>query len=118
MFRGAVQSASRGAVDGSPMAGWWARWRHPVWIGVLTGYLSLSATTTLRPKPLAGGVVASLSAVLFLWWSQHPLLGGRVRWRALLPGAAATVIGLLGLRLAGRRGCCRLRRRAGRPIAA
>ncbi|CAM5591807.1 hypothetical protein STENM223S_06875 [Streptomyces tendae] len=64
------------------------------WLGVF-----LSATTTLRPTPLAGGVVASLSAVLFLWWSQHLLLGGRIRWRALLPGAVATVIGLLGLRV-------------------
>jgi membrane protein len=69
-----------------------------VWLGVLTGYLYVSASTTLLREPLAGGAVTSLSAVLFLWWSQRLLLGGRVRWRALLPGAVATVIGLLGLR--------------------
>ncbi|MEU5753344.1 YhjD/YihY/BrkB family envelope integrity protein [Streptomyces sp. NPDC047853] len=97
-FGAAVQTGYEKVWD-LPPARWWARWRHLVWIGVLTGYLFLSATTTLRPKPLAGGVVASLSAVLFLWWSQHLLLGGRIRWRALLPGAVATVIGLLGLRV-------------------
>ncbi|MFE0807844.1 YhjD/YihY/BrkB family envelope integrity protein [Streptomyces sp. NPDC058848] len=97
-FGAAVQTGYEKVWDLAP-ARWWARWRHLVWIGVLTGYLFLSATTTLRPKPLAGGVAASLSAVLFLWWSQHLLLGGRIRWRALLPGAVATVIGLLGLRI-------------------
>jgi membrane protein len=40
--------------------------------------------------------------VLFLWWSQRLLLGGRIRWRALLPGAVTTVIGLLGLRVFSR----------------
>jgi membrane protein len=30
------------------------------------------------------------------------LLGGRVRWRALLPGAVATTAGLLGLRVFSR----------------
>lgn len=53
----------------------------------------------MAARGLAGGAVASLSAVLFLWWSQHLLLGGRIRWRALLPGAVATVVGLLGLRI-------------------
>ncbi len=85
-----------------PPARWWARWRHVVWLGVLTGYLFVSATTTLRREPLAGGTVASLSAVLFIWWSQRMLLGGRILWSALLPGAVATMIGLLGLRVFSR----------------
>ncbi|MFJ4362110.1 YhjD/YihY/BrkB family envelope integrity protein [Streptomyces massasporeus] len=100
-FGAAVQTGYEKVWD-LPPARWWARWRHVVWLGVLTGYLYLSATTTLRREPLAGGAVASLSAVLFLWWSQRLLLGGRVRWRALLPGAVATVIGLLGLRVFSR----------------
>ncbi len=99
-FGAAVQTGYE-KVWGLPPARWWARWRHVVWLGVLTGYLNVSATTLLRGH-LAGGVVASLSAVLFLWWSQHLLVGGRVRWRALLPGAVATVIGLLGLRVFSR----------------
>ncbi|MEU9055629.1 YhjD/YihY/BrkB family envelope integrity protein [Streptomyces sp. NPDC048384] len=100
-FGAAVQTGYEKVWD-LPPARWWARWRHVVWLGVLTGYLFVSATTTLRGEPLAGGAVASLSAVLFLWWSQRLLLGGRIRWRALLPGAVATVIGLLGLRLFSR----------------
>lgn len=80
-----------------PPARWWARWRHVVWLVVLTGYLVVSATTTLLESP-AGAFAAALSAILFFWWSQRLLLGGRVAWRALLPGAVATVIGLLGLR--------------------
>lgn len=97
-FGAAVQTGYEKVWD-LPPARWWARWRHVVWLSVLTVFLFASATTTLRPEPLAGGAVASLSAVPFLWWSQHLLLGGRIRWLALLPGAVATVIGLLGLRI-------------------
>ena len=39
-----------------------------------------------------------LFGVLFFWWGQRFLLGGRVPWRALLPGAVATMLGLVGLR--------------------
>jgi membrane protein len=97
-FGAAVQTGYEKVWD-LPPARWWARWRHVVWLGVLTGYIFGSATTTLRRQPLAGGLVVSLSAVLFLWWSQRLLLGGRIRWRALWPGAIVTVIGLLGLRV-------------------
>ncbi|WP_369243635.1 YhjD/YihY/BrkB family envelope integrity protein [Streptomyces sp. R41] len=100
-FGVAVQSGYEKVWD-LPPARWWARWRHVVWLGVLIGYLFASATTTLRPESLAGAFVASLSAVLFFWWSQRILLGGRVRWRALLPGAVATLVGLLGLRVFSR----------------
>lgn len=100
-FGAAVQSGYE-KVWGLPPARWWARWRHVVWLGVLIGYLFASATTTLRPESLAGAFVASLSAVLFFWWSQRILLGGRVRWRALVPGAVATMVGLLGLRFFSR----------------
>ncbi|MEV1079662.1 YhjD/YihY/BrkB family envelope integrity protein [Streptomyces sp. NPDC050211] len=100
-FGAAVQTGYEKVWD-LPPARWWARWRHVVWLGILTGYLFVSATTTLRREPLAGVAVASLSAVLLLWWSQRLLLGGRIRWRALLPGAVATVIGLLGLRVFSR----------------
>jgi membrane protein len=100
-FGGAVQIGYEKVWD-LPPARWGARWRHAVWLAVLTGYLFVSATTTLRRAPLAGGAVASLSAVLFLWWSQRVLLGGRIRWRALFPGAVATVVGLIGLRVFSR----------------
>jgi len=85
-----------------PPARWWARWRHIVWLAALIGLLLLSATTTLWRQTPAGGLAAVLSAALFLWWSQRLLLGGRVPWSALLPGAVATTAGLLGLRLFSR----------------
>jgi membrane protein len=97
-FGAAVQTGYERVWD-LPPARWWARWRHVVWLGVLTGYLFVSATTTLRRESAAGAVAAALSAVLLFWWSQRLLLGGRIAWRALLPGAVATVIGLLGLRV-------------------
>ncbi|MEV6994928.1 hypothetical protein AB0N87_38145 [Streptomyces sp. NPDC093228] len=34
-----------------PLARRWARWRHVVWLGVLTGYLYAFATTTLWREP-------------------------------------------------------------------
>ncbi|MFC8592028.1 ribonuclease BN [Streptomyces atroolivaceus] len=97
-FGAAVQTGYEKVWD-LPPARWWARWRHLVWLGVFTGYLFVSATTTLLHTPSGGGATASLSAVLFFWWSQRLLLGGRIRWLALLPGAVVTVIGLIGLRV-------------------
>lgn len=83
-------------------ARWYARWRHVLWLVVLVGYLFTSATTTLWRQSLALTSAALLSAVVFFWWSQRILLGGRVGWGALLPGAVATVIGLIGLRVFSR----------------
>lgn len=94
-FGTAVQTGYE-KIWGLPAARWWARWRHAVWLAGLTGYLYVSATTTLGRRSLAG---TALSAGVFFWWSQHLLLAGRVRWRALLPGAIATMLGLVGLRV-------------------
>lgn len=47
-----------------------------------------------------GGDVAI--GTLFFWWSQRLLLSGRVAWTALLPGAVATMLGLLALRVFSR----------------
>ncbi|WP_327111293.1 YihY/virulence factor BrkB family protein [Streptomyces sp. NBC_01341] len=99
-FGSAVQTGYEKVWDLVP-ARWWATWRHLAWLGVFAGYVFVSATTRLLHTPL-GGVLASVSAVLFFWWSQRLLLGGRVRWVALLPGSVLTVIGLLGLRVFSR----------------
>jgi len=40
-----------------------------------------------RPLMLAVMVLQGVVTFLFYWWSQRWLLGGRVTWRALLPGA-------------------------------
>ncbi|NBE54442.1 YhjD/YihY/BrkB family envelope integrity protein [Streptomyces boluensis] len=88
-------------------ARWHTMWRHAVWLAALIGYLFASAQITearAGAGPAFGTslwhfVSAVLTAVLFFWWSQRLLLGGRVGWRALLPGAVATVLGLIGLRV-------------------
>ena len=43
--------------------------------------------------PWAAVLLQAVLTFLFYWWSQHWLLGGRVAWRALLPGAIAVAIG-------------------------
>lgn len=83
-------------------ARWYARWRQVLWLAVLIGFLYLSATTTLWRHSEVGTLAAMLSTVLFFWWSQRILLGGRIAWHALLPGAVATALGLLGLRVFSR----------------
>ncbi|WP_369243586.1 YhjD/YihY/BrkB family envelope integrity protein [Streptomyces sp. R41] len=94
----AVQTGFEKVWELSP-ARWYARWRHALWLAVLIGYLFMSATTTLWRQSSAVTLAAILTAILFVWWSQRMLLGGRVAWGALLPGAVATVIGLIGLRV-------------------
>ncbi|MFG2982211.1 ribonuclease BN [Streptomyces sp. NPDC048258] len=81
-----------------PPARWWARWRHVLWLAVLIGFLYLSAISPPWRASPARGFVTVLIGTLFFWWSQRLLLGGRIAWTALLPGAAATMLGLLGLR--------------------
>ncbi|MET7390276.1 YhjD/YihY/BrkB family envelope integrity protein [Streptomyces sp. NPDC005385] len=100
-FGAAVQTGYEKVWD-LPPARWYARWRHVLWLAVLVGSLFLTATTTLWRHSAAGTLAATLSAVLFFWWSQWVLLGGRISWPALLPGAVLTALGLLGLRVFSR----------------
>ncbi|MCY0928907.1 hypothetical protein OTB20_22375 [Streptomyces sp. H27-H1] len=50
----------------------------------------------------ARGCVTVAIGTVFFWWPQRLLLGGRVAWTALLPGAVATMLGLLGPRVFSR----------------
>ncbi|WP_435859445.1 ribonuclease BN [Streptomyces tanashiensis] len=99
---GTVVQSGYEKVWGLPPARWWARWRHVVWLAVLIGVLYLFAVSPFWRENPASGVVSLVCGILFFWWSQRLLLGGRVRWTALLPGAVATVLGLLGLRIFSR----------------
>ncbi|MFJ9116742.1 ribonuclease BN [Streptomyces sp. NPDC102394] len=82
-----------------PSAGPWHRlYRQLVWLVVLMVYVYTQVQTR---NVLAGPPRVPLSLVvglLFFWWSAHFLLAGEVRWRRLLPGAVATMAGLVGLR--------------------
>lgn len=85
-----------------PPSRWWARWRHVLWLGVLIGVLYLSAISPPWRHSPARGFVTVAIGTLFFWWSQRLLLAGRIPWAALLPGAVATMLGLLGLRIFSR----------------
>lgn len=85
-----------------PPARWRARWRHVLWLAALIGVFFLSAFNPAWRQSPVRGTVALLGGVLFFWWSQRLLLGGRVAWRALLPGAVVTMAGLFGLRIFSR----------------
>ncbi|MEV6786545.1 YhjD/YihY/BrkB family envelope integrity protein [Streptomyces sp. NPDC051098] len=86
-----------------PTARWHTMWRHVVFLALLIVFLLAFVNT---PSPFHSGlgtvigVLADLiGTCVFFWIAQRVLLGGRVRWSALFPGAAATAIGLLGLRI-------------------
>ncbi|MDJ0382611.1 YhjD/YihY/BrkB family envelope integrity protein [Streptomyces sp. G-G2] len=100
-FATALQSGYEAVWD-LPPARWWARWRHVLWLGVLIGALYLSAFSPPWRDSPARGFVTVLIGTLFFWWSQRLLLAGRVPWLALFPGAVATMLGLLGLRIFSR----------------
>ncbi|MFF6916447.1 ribonuclease BN [Streptomyces sp. NPDC012466] len=81
-----------------------AAWRWLLWLLVWLAYLLLQAP--LRNGFGLGGVTGTvlsvLSATLLWWWSQHLLLGGRIGWRNLLPGAVLAGAGTVMLSLAAR----------------
>ncbi|MGW3199371.1 ribonuclease BN [Streptomyces sp. NPDC001118] len=96
-FGGSVQNAYE-RIWGLAAGPWHRVWRQATWLVVLTGYLYQEVATK---EALHGGqriALSTVSGIAFFWWGQRFLLGGQVRWRALLPGALATVVGLVGLR--------------------
>jgi membrane protein len=81
-------------------AGPWHRvWRQVTWLALLTAYLYQEILNRHEFQGLVRIVVSGTTGMLFFWWGQHFLLGGQIRWRSLLPGAVATMIGLGGLRV-------------------
>ncbi|MEV0779913.1 YhjD/YihY/BrkB family envelope integrity protein [Streptomyces sp. NPDC050428] len=100
-FGSAVQTGYEKVWD-LPTARWHTMWRHVVFLALLVLAL-LGFTNTPSPDdPVLGPLVVVLLDItgtfLFFWLAQRMLLGGRVRWNALVPGAVATTLGLLGLR--------------------
>jgi membrane protein len=79
-------------------------WRTVPWLVSFFAVLALLASSGLLISGAAGVIVTAVLAVpvtfAWSWWGQHLLLGGRIGWRALLPGAAATSLFLFGFGLA------------------
>lgn len=75
-------------------------WRTVAWLASFFVVLGLIASSGRLVSGLGGVVVTGLVAVpitfVWSWWGQHLLLGGRVGWRPLLPGAIATSLSLFG----------------------
>jgi membrane protein len=101
-FASSVQTGYERVWD-LPAGRWHSVWRRAVWLTALTAYLFAE----VQSAPILGSGTAEstiritltvLFGVLFFWWGQHFLLGSRVSWHALLPGAVATMLGLVGLR--------------------
>ncbi|MEU0989824.1 MULTISPECIES: YhjD/YihY/BrkB family envelope integrity protein [unclassified Streptomyces] len=103
-FGSAVQTGYEKVWD-LPTARWHTMWRHIVFLALLVFSLLLFVNTP-TPEPsrsvvgtIAGALADLVGTFLFFWVAQRLLLGGRVRWRALLPGAVATALAMLGLRV-------------------
>jgi membrane protein len=87
-----------------PPSAWHTVWRQVIG---LAGLISFILLTTWRGLPWHGtaasavlrGALGVCGGVLYFWWLQHLLLGSRVAWRPLLPGAVATVVAFAGLRV-------------------
>jgi membrane protein len=87
-----------------PPAGPRESWRGVVWLGGTVVYLGLIGvaarmTSGLPYATFAGAIGALVAAFGLWWWSQRMLTARRVRWRALVPGAALTAVGMLTLAL-------------------
>ncbi|MEU6217491.1 ribonuclease BN [Streptomyces sp. NPDC047022] len=80
-------------------------WRWLLWLIVWLAVLLVQAPlrSGFGGGPVPGLLLSALSSTLLWWWSQHLLLGGRIGWPGLLPGAvlagAGTVVLSWGARL-------------------
>ncbi|MES4903182.1 MULTISPECIES: ribonuclease BN [unclassified Streptomyces] len=74
-------------------------WRWLLWLLVWLAVLLVQAPLRrgFGTGIVSGLVLSLLSAVLLWWWTQHLLLGGRVGWLPLLPGAVLAGTGTVML---------------------
>ncbi|WP_241002315.1 YhjD/YihY/BrkB family envelope integrity protein [Streptomyces sp. CB01881] len=86
-----------------PPGAWLSAWRQVAALVGLIGYILVAAWSRVpgehtAAQPALQVVATVCGGVLLFWWLQRLLLGTRVAWRRLLPGAGATVVALVGLR--------------------
>lgn len=81
-----------------------AAWRWLLWVLVWLAVLFVQAPLRrgFGIGIVSGLVLSLLSSVLLWWWTQHLLLGGRVGWLPLLPGAVLAGTGVVVLGYASR----------------
>ncbi|MCW5252632.1 ribonuclease BN [Streptomyces sp. SHP 1-2] len=96
-FASSVQNGYE-RVWGLPSGPWHRVWRQATWVVMLTAYLYQEVQTRTALQGWTRIALSTVTGLLFFWWAQRFLLGGQVRWRDLLPGAIATMVGLVGLR--------------------
>jgi membrane protein len=72
-----------------------AAWRWLAWLGVWPAALIFQGPIrdAFGTGRVLGAVLALVSGTLLWWWTQHLLLGARVRWLPLLPGAILVALG-------------------------
>lgn len=71
-------------------------WRGVAWLaGIAVYFTGLGIAIRLTGNLGLSGLIGSIAGVAMWWWTPYLLLGGRVRWRALLPGAVLTALGQL-----------------------
>ncbi|PBC70787.1 membrane protein [Streptomyces sp. TLI_235] len=90
-----------------PPGAWHAVWRQVLGLVGLIGFVLVAAWSGVPwngtgVQPALRVAATLLGGVLFFWWLQRLLLGARVPWRVLLPGACTTVVALVGLRVFSR----------------
>jgi membrane protein len=89
---------------GQPSLGGAGLWRPLVWLVAFIAFAVLwGGSGPLVTGWVHGLVLAIIGlplAVGWSWWTQHLLLGGRIGWRLLLPGAIVMGVGLVLLRVA------------------
>ncbi|WP_234322860.1 YhjD/YihY/BrkB family envelope integrity protein [Streptomyces sp. NRRL S-350] len=78
------------------LSGRLAAWRWLTWLLVWLAALVIQGKVRegFGAGEALGIVLYLVTAVLLWWWTQHLLLGGRVPWPPLLPGAVLTGAGL------------------------
>ncbi|MER8018050.1 ribonuclease BN [Streptomyces griseoluteus] len=96
-FGGSVQNGFE-RIWGLPAGRWHRVWRQATWLLVLMAYLYQEVQTGTTVEGFSRTFLTTVTTLFFFWWGPWFLLGGQVRWRELLPGAIASVVGLAGLR--------------------
>lgn len=88
------------AIWSLPSRGLRDTWRTVPWLVSLFAVLTVIASSGRMVSGLGGvvltGLIAAPLTFVWSWWGQHLLLGARIGWRALLPGAIATSLMLFG----------------------